>query len=143
MSQAGQASVASVGMPAPSAPVRSLERRSRLITSDRVMVGLARFGASGLIVMLVTLLVVLMYAAWLSIHTFGWSFLVTSQWRPNELVVPVRDAAGKIVFENGEMVKQTIPPAFGALPAIYGTAVSSMLALIFAVPLSFGAALFL
>jgi phosphate transport system permease protein len=143
MSQAGQVSVASVGMPAPSAPVRSLERRRRLITSDRVMLGLARLGASGLIVMLVMLLVVLMYAAWLSIHTFGWSFLVTSQWRPNELVVPVRDAAGKIVFENGEMVKQTIPPAFGALPAIYGTAVSSLLALIFAVPLSFGAALFL
>jgi phosphate transport system permease protein len=114
-----------------------------LITSDRVMLGLARFGASGLVVMLVMLLVVLIYAAWLSIYTFGWSFLVTSQWRPNELVVPVRDAAGKIVFENGEIVKQVIPPAFGALPAIYGTAVSSLLAIVFAVPLSFGAALFL
>lgn len=143
MSQISHVRVADIGMAGPSAPVRSLERPRRLITSDTVMVGLARLGAAGLITMLVLLLVVLVYAAWLSIHTFGWSFLVTSQWRPNELIVPVRDAAGKIVFENGAMVTQTIPPAFGALPAIYGTAVSSLLAIVFAVPLSFGAALFL
>ena len=36
-----------------------------------------------------------------------------------------------------------MPPSFGALPVIYGTAVSSLLALFFAVPLGFGAALFL
>ena len=75
--------------------------------------------------------------------TFGWQFLVTSQWRPNELTCPARDAAGHVIMEDGEVVMKTIPPAFGALPAIYGTAVSSMLALVFAVPLSFGAALFL
>ncbi len=46
-------------------------------------------------------------------------------------------------MKDGETVMKTIPPAFGALPAIYGTAVSSMLAILFAVPLSFGAALFL
>ena len=85
----------------------------------------------------------LTYAAWPSIHTFGWQFLVTSQWRPNELTVPAHDAAGHVIIEDGEVVMKTIPPAFGALPAIYGTAVSSMLALVFAVPLSFGAALFL
>ncbi len=36
-----------------------------------------------------------------------------------------------------------MPPAFGALPVIYGTAISSVLALAFAIPLSLGAALFL
>ena len=50
---------------------------------------------------------------------------------------------GQVIIEDGEVVMKTIPPAFGALPAIYGTAVSSILALVFAVPLSFGAALFL
>jgi phosphate transport system permease protein len=59
------------------------------------------------------------------------------------LSAPLRDSAGKVVIENGEVVMRTIPPAFGALPAIYGTTVSSILALIFAVPLSFGTALFL
>ena len=38
---------------------------------------------------------------------------------------------------------ETIPPAFGALPVIYGTVVSSVIALAFAVPLSLGAALFI
>ena len=46
-------------------------------------------------------------------------------------------------MEDGEVVMRTLPPIFGALPVIYGTAVSSLLALVFAVPLSFGAALFL
>ncbi len=55
-----------------------------------------------------------------------------------------RDADGKILNdEDGEPIKEIIPPAFGALPVIYGTAVSSGLAMLFAVPLSMGAALFL
>ena len=72
----------------PGVPIRSLIRRRRLITGDRVMVGLARLGAVCLIVMLVVLLTVLSYTAWPSIKTFGWHFLFTSQWRPNELSVP-------------------------------------------------------
>jgi phosphate transport system permease protein len=69
--------------------------------------------------------------------------LYTSQWRPNELTVPAKDAAGHVMMEDGEVVMKTMPAVFGALPAIYGTAMSSLLALVFAVPLSFGAALFL
>ena len=143
MSQVGQIRVAAAGGPEAGAPVRSLVRRQQLLTSDRVMMGLARLGAIGLITMLVLLLVVLFYAAWPSIHTFGWRFLATSQWRPNELPVAARDAAGNVIVKNGEAVMTTRPPEFGALPAIFGTAVSSMLAIVFAVPLSFGAALFL
>lgn len=143
MSEVGQVQVASVGVPMSGVPVRSLVRRRRMITSDRVMVGLARLGVVCLIVMLIVLLTVLGYSAWPSIKTFGWHFLFTSQWRPNELSVPARDAASHVILENGEPVMRTIAPAFGALPAIYGTAVSSMLALVFAVPLSLGAALFL
>lgn len=54
----------------------------------------------------------------LSISKFGWGFLTRQIWDP--------------VAED-----------FGALPAIYGTVVSSLVALIIAVPLSVGTALFL
>ena len=51
-------------------------------------------------------------------HKFGWTFFVTRTWDP--------------VFEN-----------FGALPFIYGTVVTSTVALLLAVPLGVGAAIFL
>ena len=51
-------------------------------------------------------------------HQFGWSFLVTSTWDP----------------VSGE---------FGALPFIYGTVVTSALALFLGIPLGVGAAIFL
>jgi phosphate transport system permease protein len=51
-------------------------------------------------------------------HKFGWAFFVTSKWDP---------VAGK----------------FGALPFIYGTVVTSLLALLISVPLGLGAAIFL
>ena len=143
MSQISHVRIAGMGAPEPSAPARSLMQRPRMVTSDRVMVGLARFGAVGLISMLAILLVVLFYAAWLSIQTFGWHFLTSRQWRPNELSAPARDASGHVIIRDGETVMNKTPPEFGAFPAIYGTAVSSMLAIVFAVPLSFGAALFL
>ena len=54
----------------------------------------------------------------LSLHKFGFKFLVRSIWDP--------------VTED-----------FGALPFIYGTLVSSLLALLIAVPLSMGTALFI
>jgi len=54
----------------------------------------------------------------LSWHVFGWKFFVQSDWNPVE-------------------------DQFGALPFIYGTVVSSILALIIAVPLSVGVAVFI
>jgi phosphate transport system permease protein len=54
----------------------------------------------------------------LSLHKFGFKFLVTAVWNP--------------VTED-----------FGALPAIFGTIVSSLLAVVLAVPLSLGTALFI
>jgi phosphate transport system permease protein len=54
----------------------------------------------------------------LSIRKFGWGFLTSREWNP------VRDT-------------------FGALPFIYGTVVSSIIALLIAVPLSLGVAIFL
>jgi phosphate transport system permease protein len=53
-----------------------------------------------------------------SIHAFGWHFLVSSEW---------------------DAVKEH----FGILPVIYGTLISSLVALIIAVPLSLGIAIYL
>ncbi|HEX4793972.1 MAG TPA: phosphate ABC transporter permease subunit PstC [Humisphaera sp.] len=111
-------------------------------------ISLLELGARGsgivIILMMTGLVAVLGYAAAPSLHTFGLKFLAQSSWRPNELEQFKRDANGKIVKdEDGEPIKITIPPAFGALPVIYGTAVSSALAMTLAIPLSFGAALFL
>jgi phosphate transport system permease protein len=64
------------------------------------------------------LVAALIWESWEAIRTFGLHFLVTSDWDP---------VAGQ----------------FGALPFIYGTLVSSALALLIAVPLSLGAAIFL
>ena len=75
---------------------------------------------SASVIVLITSTIV--YQLWVNSHLarqqFGWNFLFTRVWDP--------------VFEN-----------FGALPFIYGTLVTSALALLFAVPLGLGAAIFL
>ena len=53
-----------------------------------------------------------------AMRTFGWRFLVTSTWDP-------------------------VAERFGAIPFVYGTLVSSFLALLIAVPLGLGAAIYL
>ena len=57
-------------------------------------------------------------AAWPALRTFGFSFLTSSDWDP-------------------------VASHFGAAPAIYGTIVSSILALLIATPLALGVAVFL
>lgn len=79
---------------------------------------LIRASALALLVIVLGMVVVMAIAALPSIRTFGWSFLFTSKWDP--------------VAEH-----------FGALPLIYGTIVSSVLALLIAVPLGIGAAVYL
>jgi phosphate transport system permease protein len=95
--------------------------------------------------MLAALVLVLTLAAMPSIKEYGLKFLVSTAWRPNELEVPRRDpATNKMVRDaDGEPIVDTVPPAFGALNVIYGTTLSSIVALLFAVPLSLGAAMFL
>ncbi|HEY7979579.1 MAG TPA: phosphate ABC transporter permease subunit PstC [Rhizomicrobium sp.] len=64
------------------------------------------------------LMVSLISGSWLALHTFGWSFLTNSVWNP-------------------------VTEKFGAFAAIYGTLVSSALAMLIAVPLGIGIAIFL
>jgi phosphate transport system permease protein len=97
-----------------------------------------------ILIMLASLVTVMFASALPSIRAFGFHFIVSSDWRPNELEQPRHDKDGNVVTNaDGETVMDTIPPAFGALPVIYGTTVSSALSLVFAVPLSLGAAIFL
>jgi len=122
---------------------KSLARTGRNFGADTILWALTTGSALIVMLMLAALIAVLAHAAMPSIHEFGAKFLVSSDWRPNALDVPKRDAKGNVIIEDGEVVTETVPPAFGALPVIYGTVVSSAIALVFAVPLSFGVALFL
>lgn len=74
---------------------------------------------AGLVFLLVMLMGYEMYqGSKISIDKFGWSFLSNSVWDP-------------------------VQEIYGALPIIYGTIVSSFLALVISVPLSIGIAIFL
>ena len=118
--------------------------KRRRFTGDQVLAG-AAIGAAGVVLlMLVSLLIVLFHASWPAWKEYGTQLVTSTEWRPNELEVPQRNAAGKIVEDDdGNTVMQTLPARFGALAIIYGTTISSVIALAFAVPLAFGAALFL
>lgn len=85
---------------------------------DFVFFNVARAFAALVLIMLAGIIVSLTYGAWPSIERFGAAFLLRSDWNP---------------------------PAerFGALVPIYGTLVTSIIALLIAVPVSFGIALFL
>ena len=79
-----------------------------------LMVGVGLF----VLAIVIAKLVALTSDSMLSIRTFGFGFLTSSQWNP----------------VKGE---------FGALPFIYGTIVSSLIALLISVPFSLGIAIFL
>jgi phosphate transport system permease protein len=104
------------GKPVRPGGVRDFARRLRAGDEIAHVITLI-FGAS---IFLVTVLLVyeLFHNSVLPRHKFGWNFFFTSTWDP--------------VFEK-----------FGALPFIYGTVVTSALALLIAVPLGVGAAIFL
>ena len=85
---------------------------------DALFFNASRAAAGVVLVVLAGIIISLMISAWPSIEKFGWKFLITSEWDP-----PAQQ--------------------FGALVPIYGTLVTSFIALIIAVPVSFGIALFL
>jgi phosphate transport system permease protein len=62
-------------------------------------------------------LVALVQGAWPALHAFGFSFLYTSAWNP-------------------------VTNKFGALAAIYGTLVTSTIAMVVGIPVAFGVAVF-
>lgn len=93
----------------------ALRRRD---TSDRIYRGVLTALALTLPLTLLAILGELVVSSWPSIKTFHWKFLVTSTWDP-------------------------VAEIYGAAPMIVGTLVSSLLALLIAVPLALGVAVFL
>ncbi|OFZ53167.1 MAG: phosphate ABC transporter permease subunit PstC [Bdellovibrionales bacterium RIFOXYC1_FULL_54_43] len=85
---------------------------------DRIFGRALMLPAYSLLILLVAIALFLLHGAWPSIQRFGLKFVFSSTWDP------VREV-------------------FGALPVIYGTIVSSSIAVLIAAPVSIGAALFL
>jgi phosphate transport system permease protein len=85
---------------------------------DKIFLYLTLLFALLIVAILVALLIVLNIDAMPAIQKFGLSFLTSLNWDP-------------------------VQELFGALPAIYGTLLSSIIALVIAVPISIGSAIFL
>lgn len=107
---------------APRTPAKPAPRSSLYIplpsrTADRTFTLLVVAAAVSLFAILVLIVVQLVSRSTPSLHQFGLTFFTRSIWNP-------------------------VSGQFGALPFIYGTLVSSLLALILAVPLAVGVALF-
>ena len=131
----------------PESPRNHLTGRRGANFADLLLHTLATGAALTVLGMLAALILVLIFSAMPSIQAFGTHFLTGSTWRPpTESSSPLRDANGNVQRDeegNTLMEKVERPAVFAALPVIYGTAVSSGLSLLFAIPLSFGAALFM
>jgi phosphate transport system permease protein len=101
----------------PVAPPPTLEAGG-VNTGDRAFRGLTLLAAAGSIVVLTLLVLYLLLDSAPAIARYGLAFLTTSVWDP--------------VFEH-----------FGAWPYIYGTIVTSLVALVLATPIAIGGALYL
>src|SRR5262245_31054805 len=91
---------------------------SKRRSGDRVFDWVVGAAVWAIVLLAASLTIALAWKSWPAMHAFGWRFLVTSTWDP-------------------------VAGSFGALPFIYGTLVSSVLALLIAAPLSLGAAIYL
>jgi len=98
------------------APASTIGKRTQ--TGDVI----ARWVAFAFAASILLLAVLLVYQLWAGSagarHKFGWGFLTSSKWNP-------------------------VTQEFGALPFLYGTVVTSFLALLISTPLGLGAAIFL
>jgi phosphate transport system permease protein len=86
--------------------------------ADRMFAFFAQGAAWLTLGLLIAILISLLYGAWPAISKFGLGFLVNASWDP-------------------------VKEEFGGLVMIYGTLMTSFIALLIAVPVSFGIALFL
>jgi len=74
--------------------------------------------AALVLLLLVGVLASLAYGAWPALKAFGWPFVTTQVWNP-------------------------VTQKFGALAPIYGTVITSIIAMLLAIPIAFGIAVFL
>src|SRR5262249_38165912 len=90
----------------------------RLARYDHLFHILTRSAAIAVLATLGGVMIALVIGAWPALRQFGFEFLWTQTWNP-------------------------VTEKFGALAPIYGTIVTSLLALLFAVPVGIGVAIFL
>lgn len=106
------------GAPHPADEPASRRALRSLNLADRVYRAALTLLGLSLPLLLVVLVGQLLVSAWPSLRRFGWGFLTTSTWDP-------------------------VAEVFGAAPMILGTLLSSFFALLIAVPLALGSAIFL
>jgi phosphate transport system permease protein len=92
-----------------------LHREARV---EAVFRAATMFSALLVLALLAGVIVTLLYGSWPALATFKWSFVTGERWNP-------------------------VTDVYGALTPLYGTITTSIIALIIAVPLSFGIAVFL
>jgi len=98
--------------------VTTRRRLDRQRLQDTVFRTTTQFFAAGVLVLMGAIVVALAVGAIPAFKAFGWGFLVNSSWNP-------------------------VTEKFGALPAIYGTLVTSAIAMLIGIPLALGIAVFL
>jgi len=109
----------SVSVPESALPPRRAQSFiGRLKAGEELAYVITATAAAAILVITALVLYELIAQSGLSRHKFGWGFLVTQTWDP-------------------------VSGDFGALPFIYGTVVTSVMALLIAVPFGLGAAIFL
>jgi phosphate transport system permease protein len=91
-------------------------RRQR--TQDNLFRGVTLFFAVAVLALLGGVIIALIIGAWPALTSFGFGFVVTEVWNP-------------------------VTNKFGALAPIYGTIVTSLIAMLIGVPVSFGIAVFI
>ncbi len=93
----------------------------RLLAGDAAFYWACRIAAYSVLLLLGGIIVSLIVGAWPAIKTFGYHFLTTQRWAPSARPEPI----------------------LGGLGPIYGTLVSSAIAMLIAVPVGLGIAIFL
>jgi len=107
----------SIDLPA-SAEIAAQRKARRSILEDRIFHWLTLASAVFVVLMLLGVMVSLLVGAWPALAKFGPAFIWTERWSP-------------------------VKEIFGALTPIYGTIITSLIAMIIGIPVSFGIAIFL
>ncbi len=89
-------------------------------TLDKITWAAALGGVLLAMAILMTIFAVLFHGAWMALHQIGWHFFTTQAWNP----VPGRDQYGILAF-------------------LYGTGITTFIALLIGVPVSIGTAVFI
>lgn len=97
---------------------RAATSQRNTVLGDKIFKAGLTVSAALILVILVAMVAVMFQSSWLSIQTFGFHFIIGQVWDP----------------VKGE---------FGALPFIFGTIASSIIAILIATPISVGVAIFL